>query len=134
MDAIRAVWTTVDERWNARDAEGFSNLFSDEARFGFVNRGEWMDGRAEILRSFLVRFPTITPEIRHQSTTHEVRSIAPGVTMVDGAVRILRTGPDERTEPDVILTFHFFAVMLQTEDGWRIDELRVVDLPSARNS
>lgn len=131
---VQAVWETLDERWNARDADGFSHLFSQEARFGFVDRGESLDGRAEILQSFSERFPTFAPEIRHRTTVHEVRSIAPEVAVVDGGVEILRMGADDEAESTVILTFAIFAVMHHAEDGWRIRELRVFELPIPQGS
>jgi uncharacterized protein (TIGR02246 family) len=133
-DDVRAVWAELDERWNARDADGFSELFSHEARFGFVDRGESLDGRSEIHQSFSERFPTFAPEVRHRTTVHEVRSISPGVAVVDGGVEILRLGVDEGTDPTVILTFAIFAVMHRTEGGVRIRELRVFELPLPEES
>jgi uncharacterized protein (TIGR02246 family) len=126
---IREVWTALDERWNARDAEGFSALFSRQARFGFVNRGESLDGRGEILQSFAERFPTFAPEIRHRTTVQEVRPISSELAVLDGGVEILRLAAEEGTEPTTILTFAIIAVMHHDEEGWRIRELRVVDLP-----
>lgn len=127
--AIRAVWTALDERWNARDADGFSDLFSQEARFGFVDRGESLDGRGEIHRSFSERFPTFAPELRHRTTVQEIRSLSPRVAVLDGGVEILRVGAEEGADPAVILRFAIFAVMHRTEEEWQIRELRVFELP-----
>jgi len=126
---IRATWTALDERWNARDAEGFSALFHPEARFVFVDRGESLDGRDQILLSFADRFPTFAPELRHRTAVQEVRQISSQVAVVDGGVEILRIVPEQGAEPVTILTFAVFAVMAPSEEGWRIRELRVFELP-----
>lgn len=126
---IRATWAALDGRWNVRDAEGFSALFSRDARFVFVDRGEALDGRREILESFAHRFPTFAPDVRHRTTVHHVRPLSPEAVTVDGGVEILRLAPDQGTEPTTILTFAVFAVMVRPEDGWRIRELRVFELP-----
>jgi uncharacterized protein (TIGR02246 family) len=131
---IRAVWAALDERWNARDAEEFSALFSREARFGFVDRGESLDGRGEILRSFSERFPTFAPEVRHRTTVHEVRTILPELAVVDGGVEILRLSVEDGTDSAVILVFATFALMHRGEEGWVIRELRVFELPLPEGS
>lgn len=129
VSEIRKVWTSLDERWNNRDAERFSTLFSREARFGFVNRGESLNGRGQILQYFSERFPTFAPEIRHRTTVQEIRPISHELAVLDGGVDILRLAADEGTGPTTILTFAIFAVMHRVEEGWKIRELRVVDLP-----
>jgi uncharacterized protein (TIGR02246 family) len=131
---IRALWTALDERWNARDAEGFSALFSREARFGFVDRGESLDGRGEILRSFSERFPTFAPEVRHRTTVHEVRAISPELAVVDGGVEILRLAVEDESDTAVIRMFATFALMHRSEEGWVIRELRAFELPLPEGS
>ena len=128
---IRAIWTALDGRWNARDAEGFATLFSPEARFVFVDRGESLDGRDQILFSFAERFPTFAPELRHRTTVHGVRHISRDVAVVDGGVEIRRLVPEPGAEPVTILTFAVVAVMVPSEEGWRIRELRVFELPQS---
>lgn len=131
---IRQVWAALDERWNARDAEGFSALFSPGARFGFVDRGESLDGRGEILESFSGRFPTFAPEVRHRTTIEQAKPVSPDLAVLDGGVEILRVTADEETDPAVIRTFAIFALMQRTEEGWTIRELRVFELPLPESS
>jgi uncharacterized protein (TIGR02246 family) len=126
---VRSLWSQLDTLWNGRDAQQFSDLFTAEASFGFVDRGESLDGRAAIYRSFSERFPRFPRELRHQTDVLEVRDIAPGVCTVDGRVEILRVAPGDDAEPEVLRAFAIFAVMLRTDAGWRIRELRAFQLP-----
>jgi uncharacterized protein (TIGR02246 family) len=127
--AIRSLWSTLDTRWNERDAERFSELFAVDGSFGFVDRGESMEGRSTIHRHFAERFVGFAPDLRHRTTVLKVRDIAPDVRTVDGKVEILRTGSDDSVQPAVLRTFAIFAVMLQTGDGWKIRMLRAYQLP-----
>lgn len=133
-EEIRQVWASLDERWNVRDADGFSSLFAEDARFVFVDRGESLDGRVEIHESFADRFPTFAPVIRHRTEIVQVRGIRPDVKAVDGRVQILRLDSGEADDGTVILTFAIFAVMLRSDGTWDIRELRVFELPTSPES
>lgn len=129
--AVRLQWTRLDAMWNARDAQRFSDLFAADGSFEFVDRGESLEGRATILQHFAERFPTLAPDLRHRTSVRDIRVIAPRVRTVDGKVEILRNAPAGGAEPMVLRTFAIFAVMLHTEQGWSIRELRVYQLPAA---
>jgi uncharacterized protein (TIGR02246 family) len=125
--ALRALWSTLDATWNARDATRFSDLFTVDASFEFVGRGESMAGRATIYETFAARFGRFAPDVRHVTDVDEIRVMAPEVRTVDGRVEILRAGPDAAA-PTVIRHFAVFAVMLRTAEGWKIRVLRAYEL------
>lgn len=127
--ALRLFWSTVDASWNERDAEQFSELFTEDGRFAFVDLGTSLDGREAIHESFAGRFPGFAPELRHLTSVHGVEQIAPGVCAVDGEVEILRTDPAGEAVPTVLRRFEIFAVMLQAPEGWKIRVLRAYPLP-----
>jgi uncharacterized protein (TIGR02246 family) len=129
--AIRAVWSMVDAMWNARDAERFSHLFTEDAGFEFVDRRESLESRSAIHQSFAERFPQFAPDLRHLTTVQDIRRITPDVHAVTGSVEILRLGADDRAEPTVLRSFVIFAVMLRTGEGFRIHILRAYQLPEA---
>jgi uncharacterized protein (TIGR02246 family) len=123
--AVRAVWEAVDARWNARDFDGFTELFTSDAVFAFMDRGERMVGQPEIRETFARQFPAMSADLRHRTTVREVRSITAGVSTVDGSVDILRVPDASTTDTATIRSFVMAAVMLETPDGWRIRELHV---------
>lgn len=127
--AIRGVWSTVDAMWNARDAERFSDLFTEDGSFEFVDRRESLESRAVIHQHFAERFPQFAPGLRHLTTVQDIRGITPDVHAVTGTVEILRLGADDRAEPTVLRSFVIFAVMLRTGEGFRIHVLRAYQLP-----
>jgi uncharacterized protein (TIGR02246 family) len=127
--SIRQVWRTLDETWNARDAERFSRLFTPAGSFRFIDRGEVLAGAAAVRQSFAARFPTFDPAIRHQTRVQDVRLVSPVVGTVDGTVEILRLAPGG-PQADVVSRFAIFAVMTHTPEGWRIHELRAYELPA----
>lgn len=126
--AIRALWSTLDDFWDQRDAQRFSRLFTADATFDFVERRQRLDGRDAVLLSFADRFPGFAPDLRHRTTVDEIRDIAPDVCAVTGSVEILRTSPQSTP---VLLRFAIFAIMRRTGDDWRIEILRAYELPAA---
>jgi uncharacterized protein (TIGR02246 family) len=124
--AIRAVWSTLDAAWNQRDVEQFSSLFTDDVSFVFVDRGQWLAGRAAVHERFAAQFPTMASDLRHRTHVQKYRMIAPDVAGVDGKVEIL--GPDANAGSVILRTFAIFAVMVREQQGWRIEDLRVYQL------
>lgn len=133
-DAVRSVWSTLDSAWNQRDAERFSDLFTPHASFAFMDRGQSFETREAIHRRFAEQFPQIGPDVSHHTMLHDIRLIGPDIQAVDGTVEILRTATEPNTEPAVLRTFAIFAVMLQTEQRWRIHLLRAYQLPATTGS
>lgn len=125
--AIRGVWSTVDETWNARDAARFSELFTADTSFRFPDRGDGFEGRPAILASFTGRFRTFGPDLRHRTTIREVRGITADVAAIDGIVEILRVGPTGASPPEVIRRFTIVGIMLRNGETWRIRLLRALD-------
>lgn len=130
-ETVRRLWSTLDAIWNERDAERFSELFTTDASWVFVDRGDSMVGRTAIHARFAEQFPALAPELRHRTTVRAVRAVGPGVRAVDAEVEILRDGSGGSVEPTVLRRFAVTAVMPRTIDGWRIAVLRVWQLPLA---
>jgi len=124
--AIRAIWAELDARWNGRDAIGFSELFTDDVSFEFVDRGESLEGRTVVREYFSQRFPRFAPGLRHRTTVRDIAIIASNVAAVDGTVEILRETPD--MDSALLRTFAIFAVMTRDTEVWTIRMLRVYEL------
>lgn len=126
--AVGALWSTLDGSWNERDAERFSDVFTEDASLEFVNRAPALEGRAAILRHFAEQFPTFPPDLRHQTSVLRVRPIASTALAIDGKVEILRVSAVSGENPALFRTFSIFAVMRETTQGWRIQMLRAYQL------
>lgn len=125
---IYAFWSQLDDRWNARDAVRFSELFAKDAIFRFVDRDASLEGRAAVREYFAERFPGFAAELRHLSHVNETREIIPTVHAVDGRVEILRMH-DDNAEPSILRTYATYAVMMKNGEHWQILDLRVFRLP-----
>src|SRR6185437_9945099 len=102
---VREVWSKLDRRWSGRDAKGFAALFGEDASFAFVDRGEAMTGRGEILDRFVVQFETQSPVLRHKTTVHRIQPISDNVRAIDGTVRIVRASDGSDRESEVFASF-----------------------------
>src|SRR5688572_11494497 len=91
---VGSLWSTLDVRWNARDATGFSKLFTVDASLGFVGAGAPLEGREKIHRHFSEQFSRQSPDLRHRTAVRDFRSLAPGVHAIDGEVEVVRAGAD----------------------------------------
>lgn len=126
--AVRALWQAIDDHWNARDPDAFARLYTEGASFIFVDRGDALSGRPQILERFRAQFPAMEPALRHRSTPGAIREVSPDVLAMDGSVEILRVTDPERGGGDVLRTFAIFALMRRDSGELRIDVLRVYEI------
>jgi hypothetical protein len=129
-EAVRALWSAVDARFDARDADGFSALFTTDASFVRVKSNEALEGRAAILADFATRFPRFAPEVRHRTSMRPAMALAPGLLGADGTVEILRRSPGGGAELAVARTFSIFAVMVREGTALKVRALRIYELPA----
>ena len=128
----RALFAELDAAWNARDAEAFSAVFTEDVSFHFADRGEGFEGRAALFESFAQRFPTFPEELRHVTEVREASGIVPGVVAVDGGVEVLRISDDG--EASVFRSFSIFALVEEDDDGCRVRLIRIWQLPDRADS
>lgn len=117
-------WAALDAAWNARDAEAFSESFTEGAILAFVDRDSTFDGRAAIRAEFVERFPKVAASYSHHATVTRTRAVAHGVLAVDGIVEVRRNGQPFRT-------FWTFSVLVEDGSRWRFREMRVFQQPDA---
>lgn len=129
-EAVRALWSAMDARFDARDAEGLSRLFTTDASFVRVKSREALEGRAAILGEFAGRFPRFAPEVRHRTSMRQSFGLAPGLLGADGTVEILRKSPGGGADLVVSNTFSIFAVMVREGDGLKVRALRIYEMPT----
>jgi uncharacterized protein (TIGR02246 family) len=121
---IQALWKAVDDAWDGRDAERFSHLFTEHASLWFVDRGERIETRTQILARFIGQFAGQSPDLRHTTRVDTVYALADGLAGIDGEVVIERLVPDGRGTRMPIRRFAVTGVMEQSAAGWRIRVLR----------
>ena len=128
--AAQSLWEVLDHAWNARDAAGFSRLFTEDGSLRFVDRDQSLEGRPAIHRFFVEQFSRQAADLRHASSPRNVRVLAPDLLAVDTGIEILRVGADNEGEPSPLRTFEVFSLLRRTEDGWRFQILRAYQLRS----
>lgn len=129
-DAIRSLWSDLDTAWNQRDAARFSAFYADDASFEFVDQGQAIDGREAIRRHFQEQFPRTAAEYSHHTRIRGIRRIGDAAMATDGIVQIMRTPAGQSGASSVFRTFAIYAVMIRTNDVWRIDSLRIFQMPN----
>jgi uncharacterized protein (TIGR02246 family) len=128
--AIDAVWSMLDKAWNQRDVDRFTDLFTEDVDFVFVDRDQRLAGRTKVHERFAVQFPTMAPDLRHVTEIERYRRVAADVVAVDGNVEVYRPDPEDTGQTDTLRRFAIFVLMVQTQGYWRIRDLRIYQLPT----
>lgn len=127
-ESIRAVWSTLDAAWNARDVERFSRLFAQDATFGIVPE-QLVEGRAAIHARFAEQFSRQSPDLRHSTQLRRIEHLEPGLAAVDAEVHVARVAAGEHGWSAILRTFAVFAVMTRASGAWEIRGIRIYRLP-----
>lgn len=130
LTAARSFWSTLDSTWRERDAPAFTELFTEDASFAFVDRGVTLEPRTMIARQFTEQFARQAPDLRHVTEVRAARVIAPGVLAVDVGIEVRRVSGDSAEPPTILRRFAAFAVMRRTGDRWQVELLRAYLLPT----
>ena len=128
--AVKGFWSTLDAIWNARDAGRFSELFTTDASFRFVDSGLSLDARGPIHDFFATQFSKQSPELRHETRVRESHAVGPGALAIDALIEVSRSQPEPRSSATVLQTFAAFAVMTRSAKQLQIRLLRVYRLPT----
>jgi uncharacterized protein (TIGR02246 family) len=92
-ELVIALYTRLLDAWNARSAEAFAGLFSENGNaVGFD--GSQMDGRDEIASSLGAIFGH-HPTASYVARVREVRSLGPGTTLLRAAAGMIPPGGSE---------------------------------------
>lgn len=117
---LRALVLELDARWNARDADAMSLLFTPDVDFRIWGTRHHRS-REEFRRHYAQAFTRVAPEVRHATTLGTVRLLAPGLALMDGEVIVSKPGaPEAETR-----RFHYSAVALKRDGAWLFDAFRV---------
>ena len=84
---VQAPIVELDARWNSRDAERFSRLFTVDHDFRIY--GQRHHRSREALRDrYAQAWPETPRSVRHKSSVDTVRTLGAGVALVDGEVLV----------------------------------------------
>jgi uncharacterized protein (TIGR02246 family) len=117
---LRALVAELDARWNARDADSMSLLFTPEVDFRIYGTRHHRS-REEFRHHYAQSFPRVQPDVRHTTTLSTVRLLGPGLALLDGEVVVGKPGaPEAETR-----RYYYTAVALQQNGAWLFDAFRV---------
>ena len=125
---LRALVAELDARWNARDADSMSRLFTADVDFRIYGTRHHRS-RDEFRNHYAKSFAGVEPDVRHATTLNTVRLLGPGLALMDGEVVVGKPGaPEAETR-----RYYYTAVALRQNDAWLFDAFRVaVQTRSAR--
>jgi uncharacterized protein (TIGR02246 family) len=128
--AIHAFWSALDSTWNGRDADRFSQLFTDDVSFAFVDRGMTLETRDAVLRHFTTQFRDQNPALRHVTVIRRIHPLTPDLVAIDGEVSVVARGAGG-SDDAVLRRFAISGVMARPSDRWLVRILRVFPMPAA---
>jgi uncharacterized protein (TIGR02246 family) len=113
--AVGALYRTLLERWNERDADGMADLFiGDGNTVGFD--GSQIDGRNEIARQMSQIFAS-HPTGVYVSKVREIRLLKTEVALLRAVVGMV---PPAQSDINPAVNAVQSLVATKTDDGWRI--------------
>jgi uncharacterized protein (TIGR02246 family) len=114
--AIRDLYRSLLDRWNARDAAGMASLLSDRANLiGFD--GSEMSGRAEVAATLGNIFAN-HPTAGYISIVRDVRFVTPELAILRAVVGMVPPGKAD-INPDVNAVQSLVAA--RTNGSWRVE-------------
>lgn len=116
--AVRAVEVSYDAAWNEGDVTSILDLLTDDVVITNPS-GETTAGREEVGSSFTAIMNGPARGSTHTSEVVAVHFVIPEVAIVDGVATI--NGFGTSSEP---LRHNYTDVLVNTPDGWRIDQVR----------
>jgi uncharacterized protein (TIGR02246 family) len=117
---LRAFLAELDARWNARDADAMSRLFTPDVDFRIYGTRHHRS-REELRHHYAQRFLNVHPDVRHATTLSTVRWLGPRLALLDGEVVVGKPGaPEAETR-----RYDYTAVALQQDGAWLFDAFRV---------
>jgi uncharacterized protein (TIGR02246 family) len=115
VDAVRSLYRTLIERWNAQDADGFADCFAEQGTsIGFD--GSTATGRASIA-SHLAEIFADHKTASYVAAVRDVQTVGREVTLLLAVVGMVPPGEDDlNPNANAIQS----VVASQGDDGWRI--------------
>jgi uncharacterized protein (TIGR02246 family) len=123
VDAIKKTAADLDEAYNRRNAEAFTEFFMEDADFQW-HTGEVLKDREQISQYFTSAFKTMPADYRHITTFERIRFIGPDVAIGDGTLVIAQEGAKETDEP--YLSVLFTCIGKKVEGQWKLEAIRLI--------
>lgn len=126
--ALVAVAAAADARWNAADAIGLADAFTDDATLVLYPNAR-ASGRDAIRDYFARAFERRPAKLRHVTTLGEITMLTPDVALADGHVRLER----QQDDGSWVLVRYFVNhnVAVREAAGWKLDAVRAHVKPDA---
>jgi uncharacterized protein (TIGR02246 family) len=117
---LHALLAELDVRWNGRDADSMSLLFTPDVDFRIWGTRHHRS-REEFRSHYEQAFSRISPDVRHATILDTVRLLGPGLALLDGEVVVGELGAPE----EEMRRYYYSAVAVQRDGAWLFDAFRV---------
>src|SRR5262245_49862992 len=115
-DGILAAVEKFAKSYNARDAKGFAEIWTEKAEYLDEDSGERIEGRKAIVADFADTFIK-NGNVRLEIDVLKIRPLGDGAASVEGTARVLKLKANpSRTK--------FLALLVRQDGKWLIDNLR----------
>jgi uncharacterized protein (TIGR02246 family) len=125
---LKSLVAELDNRWNARDADGMSKLFAPDVDFRIYGTSRYQsrdEFRLHYEEAFSLRVPA---DVRHRTSLETVRMVAAGVAVLDGEVEVGKLG----AAASEMRRFYYTALATKRDgSSWVFDTFRVAQKSNA---
>lgn len=121
--SLLAVADAADAAWDAGDAIGIADVYTNDATF-VLGTGREVTGREAIRQWFREYFAGRPAGRRLVTHVDRISMLQPGIALLDGRVRV-----EERREDGtwvVVREYANYCVAVRDADRWRLHEVRAI--------
>jgi uncharacterized protein (TIGR02246 family) len=113
----------IDDAWNSRDLERFTNLFTEDCDINYFSLGYAIKGKDEVRKHYAKSFSKYPPEVKHNTYPKEIIWLSDDLCMGTGYT-LIESDPGDGTEP--VLMMHHDGIMIFkiTDEGPRVMVMR----------
>lgn len=113
----------IDDAWNSRDLERFTNLFTEDCDINYFTLGYVMKGKDEVRKHYAKSFSKYPPEVKHNTYPKEIIWLSGDLCLGTGYTLIV-SDPGDGSEPVLMMHHDGLMVFKVTDEGPRVMVMR----------
>ncbi|MDH5367173.1 MAG: SgcJ/EcaC family oxidoreductase [Cyclobacteriaceae bacterium] len=121
VNELKGLAAILDNSWNNRNAEEFSELFTKNADFQFSS-GTILKSKEAIKEAYRSIFSQLPVGLMHKSQFDHVRFLSTNIAIITGIVFLGMGNNDEQSR-----TVSFTAIVQKANDQWMIEAIRLME-------
>jgi uncharacterized protein (TIGR02246 family) len=113
----------IDDAWNSRDLERFTNLFTEDCDINYFTLGYVIKGKDGVRKHYAKSFSKYPPEVKHNTYPKEIIWLTDELCMGTGFTLIV-SDPGDGSEPGLMMHHDGIMLFKMTAEGPRVMVMR----------